>query len=391
MWTYFKWECREFFTNHKNIAIYLLLLFFSLFYWLQIERNYEIVETVSKENLQASLDTNVDFLETVNLEGETHPSTLQAVAIVEPLVENEKAQLKALAKKDYKELLKHRSQWYFLGSSFNPLYYKDGNIYAGDEAYYTRFNLSLKLQDYAENKETVTLEEINEKTAIDSLIRAQNYLLPIILMVLALVFSMDIIAKDRKHKSLLKGIPLSETKKLLIKFLVSAIGVVVAIFPLSIGFIGIGLQNGFGDISMPVPISYFPNNMPLMNELSFETITYPQFLAQWVTIISLLIACLICINLLAGIWVKNSYFLLLLTLGIPFIDLFYNRFGYGDINKITYLPTSYVRVGDVLTGHRSFFWADVNLNFISGVMTVGSCLIILVIILALHGRLKKLL
>lgn len=66
---------------------------------IQIDNNYQVIETVSKEKLQASVDTKDDFLANVNLEGETHPSTYDAVALFTPLVENEHLQLNALEKK----------------------------------------------------------------------------------------------------------------------------------------------------------------------------------------------------------------------------------------------------------------------------------------------------
>ena len=391
MWSYFKWELRAFFTNRKNMAIYLLVLFFSLFYWLQIEANFSIIETVSKDKLEASVDTKDDFLANVNLKGETHPSTLEAVALFEPLVKIEKAQLKALEDKDYRELAKVRSEWYWYGADNNPLYYRGGNIYAKEEANYAQTATHFKLLGYAEGKEDVTLKVMNEQTASHALVRALNHLLPMIFILLGLVFSMDLIAKDRQHKSLIKGLPLSDGKKITVKFATAFIGVLISVIPLSVGFIGIGLQNGFGYLNLPVPVSYYKEGMPLLSDLMFENITFGNYLLQSVTLISLLVALVIVINLILGMWIKNAYFLLIITLSLPFIELLYNRFGYGDIHTITYLPTSYVRVGDVLTGHRSFFWADVNLNFQSGVLTVGVCLLVMLVILGLHSRFKKLL
>ncbi|MFW7372859.1 hypothetical protein [Vagococcus fluvialis] len=202
---------------------------------------------------------------------------------------------------------------------------------------------------------------------------------------------MDMIAKDRAHKSLLKGMPLSDGKKIMVKFLVALLGVFVSLIPLSVGFIGIGLSNGFGHLNIPIPVSYYKEHMPLITDLMFKNIHLGTYLLQAFILITLLVAVAICINLILGIWIKNAYFLLILTVSLPFLELLYNRFGYGDIHTITYFPTSYVRVGDVLTGHKGFFWADVNLNFQSGVMTVSVCLLVLVIILALHSRFKKLL
>ncbi|MEG2708817.1 MAG: hypothetical protein RR968_06750 [Vagococcus sp.] len=391
MWQYFKFEWREFFTNRKNIGIYLLLLFFSLFYWLQIETQFRAIETVSSDILQASIDTKEHFLKTVNLEGETHPDTLAAVEMFPPLVENEKKQLAAIDKQDYTTLAKERSEWYILGANFHPLYFKGGNIYAQEEAIYARNGVRTRLAAYPETTKEVTLNMINEKTALQSLVRGSLSLFPLIFICLGIVFSMDAIAKDRRHKSLLKGLPISFGKRMLVKYLVVLSGVLIGVLPLAVGFIGIGIQNGFGTLKLPVTTSHYASNMAVMGDLVFESITIGEFLLKVFVLTSLLVLLVVGISLILGTWVKNAYFIFILMIGLPFIELFYNRFGYGDIHPIRFLPTSYVQVGDVVTGHRSFFFSDVGLTFETGVMVVGVSLCIVLVILACHSRFKKIL
>src|SRR5690606_29548374 len=67
-------------------------------------------------------------------------------------------------------------------------------------------------------------------------------------------FSVDIVLKDRRYPSLLKGFPIDDWKKLCIKGLVAFLGSIISFIPLCVGFIIIGIQNGFGDFSLPVPI-----------------------------------------------------------------------------------------------------------------------------------------
>ena len=390
MWAFFKHELKEFLTNRKNIAIYLLLIFLSLFYWLQIENNFEIIERVSREELQASVDTKSDFLKKVNREGEIHPDTQAAIEAFPAIVENEEQQVRLLDKKDYKQFSKVRSQWY---ESYkfkpSPMYFKDGSPTANLAVFYNYSTMFNKLSRYSEMDEPIDLAIIDEKTAIQSLVRAMDYLLPIILVVTSFIFSMDLLSRDRKHKSLVKGMPLTDGKKIVVKILVAFIGTMFGLIPLSIGFVGIGLTNGFGYLNLPIGISYFQGKIPLLSEMHFESIPVSTYILRFLLLISLLILVAILINLLLGMWIKNAYFLFIVTLGLPFIELFYNRPGYADIHPIHLFPTSYLHVGEIISGQRSLFWSGTQITFSFGLIVVGITLLVLSILLFGVNRFKR--
>ena len=388
MWTYFKFECRSFFTNRKNLAVYLLLLFLSLFYWLQIESNFQSLERVQPKELKASVETKSEFLRTVNREGDVHPLTQSAIDTFPAIVENEENQIQALKDKDYHTFATFRSEWMLIAPA-NPLYAKDNNIYFQEEMLFDRNAKYTELVALGKSKDPVTLDSINDKTAIKALIRSMDSVLPLVLILSAIIFSMDIVAKDRKHTSLMKGLPLSEAKRMFIKALVIVLGMFLAILPLTIGFLGIGLSQSFGSLSEPIASSFYLGNKPLLSELSYRIIPASQYLMNFTLLISLFIICFILISLLLSYWIKNAYFLMVVLLGLPFIELFYNRFGYGDIHRITYLPFSYVRVGEVVSGHRGFFFADPTLTYQMGLIVVLISSGILFALLAIVTRFKR--
>ncbi|MEG0256391.1 MAG: hypothetical protein RR554_11015 [Vagococcus sp.] len=390
MWGFFKHEWREFFTNRKNMAVYLLLIFLSLFYWIQIENSFEIIERVSRQELQASVDTKTEFLDTVNQEGEVHPDTQAAIDSFPAIVENEEQQLQLLDKKEYKKFSEVRSQWYQgLKYKPSPLYYKDGSSFADLEYFYQSASMIVKLTEYSQLKEPINLKTINEKTATHSLIRAMDYLIPVILLVCGLIFSMDLLARDRKHPSMIKGMPITDGKKLIVKGSVAFLGTVATCLPLSVGFIGMGLKNGFGSLNLPVATSKFPGKIPLLGDIIFDNMSVGQFFLRFFILVTLLVLIVIAINLCLGIWIKNAYFLLIITLGLPFIELFYNRPGYGDIHAINYLPTSYVHVGEIISGHRSFFWSGTQITFEFSLIILGITLFVLVMLLFITSRFKR--
>lgn len=390
MWTFFKHELKEFFTNRKNIAIYLLLFFLSLFYWLQIENNFEIIERVSRDELQASVNTKSDFLKNVNREGTIHPDTQVAIETFPAIVENEEQQIELLDKKEYKQFAKVRSEWYE-GYKLkpSPLYFKDGSSTANLTIFYNYSTMFNKLSSYSEMNEPINLAIINEKTAIQSLVRTMDYLLPIILVVIAFIFSMDLLARDRKHKSLVKGMPLTDGKKIVIKIIVAFLGTMSGLIPLSIGFIGIGLAHGFGYLNLPIGISYFQGKIPLLSEMHFESIPASIYMLRFLLLICLLILVAILINLLLGMWIKNAYFLFIVTLGLPFIELFYNRPGYADIHPVHLLPTSYLHVGEIISGQRSLFWSGTQITFNFSLIVIGITILMLSILLFGVNRFKR--
>lgn len=387
---YFKHEWHEFITSHKNIGIYLLVLFISFFYWFQIENNFEYLEKIVPEKIEASYTTKDKFLKTVNREGATHPDTQSAIDAFPPIVESEAQQLALLEEKNYSEFAKVRSDWYMISvDKWNPLYYKDGNPDAAQEAYYATSAMHYKLSDYAKLDSSVTLNEINEKTAIQSFRRLMDYLLPLIMVLVAAFFSMDIVTKDRKHKSVTKNFPISGATQLLTKMSIVLIGTFLSLIPLLIGFIGMGIFGEFGRLDLPTVISSFQGDLAVLGDVIFKTVPMWQMMLQFLLLLFLLVLLISLISLFLGIWINNSYFILLILLCLPFTELLYNRAGYGDIHSITYLPSSYIRLGEIVSGHRGFFFSDTQLSYESGLLVLSVSCLVMLILVGISSRMKK--
>ena len=81
MLAYFKFEFLQFMFNKKNIAVYVILLFFACFYALKIAPSYDPIEKVDREEIEARFPTREDFLNNVVLDENTYPLTRFAAAI----------------------------------------------------------------------------------------------------------------------------------------------------------------------------------------------------------------------------------------------------------------------------------------------------------------------
>ena len=81
MWAYFKWEFNQFFTNKKNIAVYVILLFLAIYFVLKIAPSYEPIEKVNVAEMEARYTTRDDFIKSVEGKDNIHPSVAFALAI----------------------------------------------------------------------------------------------------------------------------------------------------------------------------------------------------------------------------------------------------------------------------------------------------------------------
>ncbi|MGY3765165.1 hypothetical protein ACWOAH_01210 [Vagococcus vulneris] len=382
--TYFKSECLNFFTNKNNIAVYIILLAFSLFYWLSIEKQYESKEISTKNEIQARVDVRDKFLKSIPADEPRelmHPSVVEVLNTWPPIVEAEKARLDALNKKDYVKYAAATVEWYQLEPNFiNKKYFIYGNYYADLDATFGRHSNELRLSKISQNNRPVTLNEINDKTSAQSIVRSLNYWLPLIIMLATLFLSMDLLSKDREHKTIYSLLPISNVRRIIIKGFVCFVGVLLSCIPLSIGFIGIGLQNGFGSLDFPEVMLY---------KNSAAIITIKQFLVYGMMYLLLWIFILIMLSIIINLFIKNNVLALLVLLTIPFGELLYNRVGYGDIHPyISWLPTTYTRVGEVLSGYRGMYLVskiDLQMTGLK-VLSVTACCVFIILILSAYSK-----
>ena len=112
MQAYFKFELIQFIFNKKNIAIYVILLFFACFYALKIAPSYDPTEKVDRDEIEARFLTREEFLNTVVLDENTYPLTWFAASIYPEWNEYDKQRLDALEKNDFKKYAEATAKWY---------------------------------------------------------------------------------------------------------------------------------------------------------------------------------------------------------------------------------------------------------------------------------------
>ncbi|QUG43643.1 ABC transporter permease [Psychrobacillus sp. INOP01] len=391
MWSYFKWEFRQFFTNKKNIAVYVILLFLALYFALKVAPAYDPIEKVDVAEMEARFNTRDDFIKSVEGKFNIHPSVAYALAIFPRWNELDKARIEALSENDYLKYAEATAEWYkysdamTLNSSelfYNPLYYTYDNDYAHADGHYGYGYTASRFTGYIEGSSELSMELFEERTALQTLQRMLNEYLPLVLFISCIFLSVDIVLKDRRNPSLLKGFPIADWKKLFMKGIVAFIGSILTIIPLCVGLVIIGLQNGFGNLSLRVPIySYI--------EETFSNMTMGTFILKNGLFISVWILFFITIILFVSIILKAEFANLFVSFIVIAAEWIYFERVMGAYTDIQRYPTSYVQVGQVISGYRNFIYESPYLTYQNGLIILGSCTLILMILTLIASKLKR--
>lgn len=400
MWSYFKVECKQFFTDKKNLSIYILLAFVAIFYAFKIAPAYDPIEKADYDEIEARYLSRQEFLDIVDVDDlhNSHPSVGYAYSIYSEVNPLDKTRLDALDKGDLQKYAEVTSDWYFYTNAFtyrnesisyNSRYFTENNRFANDDAFFAYLDQYVRYDAYANANYELSMEAFEQRTALQTFERLLKDYLPIILIVCALLLSIDIVTKDRRHPTVLKGFPISDWKRLLVKMLVSLTGSIALFVPLFIGFIIIGVQFGFGHFQLPSPV--YAQHLNWMQDGKFEMMTLGAFLGQ--SIVLILVWFIVVINavLLCSVLFRQEMVNFAVVLLLLFGEKFYASRGVGYFWDIHNYPTSYIEVGKIVSKYQNFYYMSEQLDFRLGLLLlVGLAvgLLILTLIVTVNKRFR---
>ncbi|AWE06899.1 ABC transporter permease [Lysinibacillus sp. 2017] len=400
MWSYFKVECKQFFMDKKNLSIYILLAFVAIFYAFKIAPAYDPIEKADYDEIEARYLTRQEFLDNVDVEDlhNSHPSVSYAYYIYSEVNPRDKMRLDALDNGDLQKYAEVTSEWYILTNAFtyknesisyNARYFTENNRFANDDAFFAYLDQYVRYDAYAKAEYELSMEAFEQRTALQTLERLVKENLPILLIVCALLLSIDIVTKDRRHPTVLKGFPISDWKRLLVKMVVSLIGSIALFIPLFIGFIIIGMQFGFGHFQLPSPV-YAPH-LNWMQDGKFEMMTLGAFLGQSVALILVWFIVVINAVLLCSVLFRQEMVNFAVVLLLLFGEKFYASRGVGYFWDIHNYPTSYIEVGKIVSKYQNYYYTSDQLDFRLGLLLLvglAVILLILTLIVAVNKRFK---
>lgn len=401
MWAYFKFELVQFFTNKKNIAIYVLLLFAALFYVIKIAPAYDPIEQVDVDEIEARYLTRETFIN--HMAGKdlrfVHPAVREALQMFNDINPLDADRLESLESGDLQKYATATSSWYYITNAYtqhsgnlyyNPRYYTYGSQYADADAYYAYLEAAKRYEEFAQAEYELSINLFEQRTAWQTVERLMKGVLPIVLIVCALLLAVDIVTKDRLHPTLLKGFPIADWKRLLIKGLVVFVGSLVLFVPLAIGFLIVGMQFGFGYLDIPVP-QYIVNYKEQQQQGIFTVISLGVFLGQCIQLLLLWFMAIITLVLLFSVVLRNEVINLGIGLVIIFAEYFYFSRGVGFLWHIENYPTSYMQIGQIVSKLRNYYYDTEIMSAQLGMRLLAIYIVVMLVItlcISLNKRFK---
>ncbi|MDN4607996.1 hypothetical protein [Sporosarcina highlanderae] len=228
----------------------------------------------------------------------------------------------------------------------------------------------MKYEDYLNKDHPITFGLMYEKTGLQTLQNfLQNYGVYFLLFCV-IYFSSDILSRDRKHKAILQGMPLSWYRQLNLKsvsaFLYSMVFIIGVIV---VGVLAMTIQFGFG---------YFDLNVPIMiRQLTFtpedySVISLATYLGKTLVVIPLLVILFVRLNIVLSLLFKNEWIVLFISSLLLFSErLYYTRSTKELFGKdISLFPQTYFDFGKIVDGEKNFLLNTETITYAQGILVL---------------------
>ena len=385
--SYLKWDLKQWFTNPKNSVIYIVFLLVTLFYALRIAPSYAPVERIDPAEIEARYNDSVAFIE--RIESNTDATYMQALSNL-PQVKKQsiidRKRLDALAAKDYRSYAVATAEWYNTNTMgpYKPEYYTGGNIFSDKEGFFAYIQTAKRYEGYTNLDMTITPEILEERTALQTLQRLLSSGLLVFLLLIVLVLSADTVLRDRTHKTVLGGFPLTSLKQLFAKGITILIGATTLWVLMIPALLIIGFQQGFGSLAFKLmAYSYGPSGFGVYDTISLGRF-FTYIALYWLSWLFLLILLSFVISL-----VFKSEFLILLSGILLFASRTY--FINGTVLKpiYAYSPLSYVDPANIITGATNYLVSTDLLSAWKGLVVISLTNLLLLFVVWLLTRRTK--
>lgn len=388
-------ELRLFFLHPKNLIIFGLLLIVSIYYAIYITPSFKSIEHFNEAPIEARYEDRKDFLDNITITDNTHATTMFAYQVFPEWNEYDRQRLDAIQNGNLRDYAKATSDWYRYSDDiiyqanvdylrYTPGYYTYGNRFSHYDGHYAFNKYSVMYDAYAEGNYDLTIDIFNEKTALQTLVRLMNSYFPYILLIYCLLLANDIVTKDRHHISIVRGYPITNFGKLMMKGIVAFLGTLSSFLIFLPAFIIISIQYGIGSLYMPV-VHY---DFAFLNLGDYTYMPVWQFLLQSFGLSILWIIALILLILILSV-IFRSEFLNFTIIILFFIERIYYQRGTIIEDWLAWLPTSYVQFGNVTTGYLNYEMISGSILYQKGILVSVITILTLIFLLWVTSKIKK--
>lgn len=352
MKNFLSFEWKRFWTDIKNKTAFLIVIGLSLYMALGVERTFEPVRSFDTEPIEATYQDAAYFLKTRDPE-----MYIRSFPVFENLKNLSADLLIALDEQDYRQAILLESEYYAAMSGRfegeNPRYYLYGEDLSNRIRWqnYDENSHFLYSQALLESNLYLTQNILEGKTVGQSLGRAWMGAMPLILLVIALVYSIDFFANDPHHQSLADAYPFSTYKKSWIRTLVvlgnTSLTLLIGEF---VFIITLSFFRDWGGIDLWVP--------EVLNQM-----TVFSFLLQSHTLFLLAMLILLRIASWSGHLFKNSFLSILLVPLLIFPYLLEIERKTEFVEFFNWIPLSFLQPANVISGFQNFWHNQTRFTF----------------------------
>ncbi|PRY80090.1 hypothetical protein [Alkalibacterium olivapovliticus] len=381
----FTFEWLLFTRNIKNRLIFIIFLIAAVYYGLVIAPDFQPLYSFADE------DTISERIDDQQYLLEIYPERPYTVESAYNIIEQSEIQREALIEEDWETYFQSTQQvnneihLARYGYSVDPRFFDINEPYPGQAAAFWRGYTNVRYTGYwEEGLEDITPSLVEERTVLQTIQRLLQDNLPVILLILLVLLTIDIYTRDKGHTTVFNSKPLSFGKVLWIKTLVVMIGFILILLT---GFIAllitIGPRYGLGSFSIPIPVFEFT-----IYGGEFERISIGSWLLQAIVLLVMSGLGLVRLILWFSILIKQELFNLVAGVSVLFAESLYYSRGIGFFSNIGLLPPTFLSVGSVMMGYHNFLYNSGDIHFMNGVISLGITILVIEILIYLTTRFR---
>lgn len=406
-WHYFLFQVKTFFTNPKNIGLYIVTALLALYFGIVSVPDHHVINRIDPYAIKKEYKDDTAFLKVAkkeflqankpNLTVIPSQGAKNAIETYPTILKYDKKRLVALKRKDWRTYTLYSSKWFkyvdhliFVKENKNfmyPVEYGHNGIYKenGHFGYQrTHHFYNALLTSHANLNKNV----LEENTALQRIQNSLSGWTTLVLIIIVIFCTADIFPRDKKYRTVITNIPLSKSTVLWVKTAVVELGVLLDfLMAFIIAVACIAPRYGLGSFNLRT--TFYTGRLYFKIPFTYPTLGmyYLQLLIFTVIITFIFIH----LTMLLSLLFRNEYVAEIVASIVAVSGkVFYFSMGMGFVHPfLQRLPTTYFTIGDSLSGNLSYMMDSPGWGFNEGINSLMLTVIVIEAIIFLICRTKK--